>query len=198
MSFFRGYVLTKGKRCLEKFKGVEALKSYEEVKNHDEFAGILDGHSILLDFDDSEQAKIAFKMVQDLELSCRVYKTTRGVHILFKNRSVRKCGTGVKLACGLMADVKVGENAYSVLKFAGKEREILYDTENYQEVPNFFIPIKSNVDFFNMKKGEGRNQSLFNYILTLQSNGFGVDESRDCLKLINKIGRASCRERVFV
>ena len=186
MSFFRGYVLTKGKRCLEKFKDVEALRSYEEVKNHDEFAGILDGQSILLDFDDSEQAKIAFKMVQDLELNCRVYKTTRGVHILFKNRSVRKCGTGVKLACGLMADVKVGENAYSVLKFAGKEREVLYDTGDYQEVPKFFVPVKSNIDFFNMKKGEGRNQSLFNYILTLQSGGFAVEESRDCLRLINK------------
>ncbi len=186
MSFFRGYVLTKGKRCLEKFKDVEALRSYEEVKDHDEFAGILDGESILLDFDDSEQAKIAFKIVQDLELRCRVYQTTRGVHILFKNKSVKKCGTGVKLACGLMADVKVGMNAYSVLKFAGKEREVLYDTESYQEVPKFFKPIKSNVDFFNMKKGEGRNQSLFNYILTLQSDGFAVEESRDCLRLINK------------
>ena len=186
MVFFRGYVKTKNKKCKDKFKGVEKLKTYDEVKNLDEFAGILDGETILLDFDDSEQAKTAFKIVQDLKLKCRVYKTTRGVHILFKNNTVQKCGTGVRLACGLMADIKVGLNAYSILKFGGKEREILYDKSDVQEVPKFFTPIKSNINFVDMKKGEGRNQQLFNYILTLQSNGFSVSEARECLEVINK------------
>lgn len=184
--FFRGYVATKNKRCLNKFKGVENLKSYDEVKDLEEYAGILDGETILLDFDDAEHAKIAFKMVQEQNLKCRVYKTTRGVHIFFKNHKVNKCGTGIRLACGLLADVKVGVNAYSVLKFAGKEREILYDAGDYAEVPMFFVPVKSTVDFLNMKKGDGRNQSLFNYILTLQGCGFSVTESRECLELINK------------
>ena len=151
MVFFRGYVKTKNKKCKDKFKGVEKLKTYDEVKNLDEFAGILDGETILLDFDDSEQAKTAFKIVQDLKLKCRVYKTTRGVHILFKNNIVQKCGTGVRLACGLMADIKVGLNAYSILKFGGKEREILYDKSDVQEVPKFFTPIKSNINFVDIK-----------------------------------------------
>lgn len=171
---------------MEKFKDVTNLKSYEDVKCLNEFAGILDGETILLDFDDSEQAKIAFEIVQELKLKCRCYKTTRGIHILFKNHTVKRCGTGVRLACGLMADVKVGVNAYSILKFEGKEREILYDTHDYQEVPKFFIPVKSNINFLDMKKGDGRNQMLFNYILTLQSNGFSVDESRECLEIINR------------
>lgn len=183
--FFRGYVETKGKKCIDKFKNVTTLKSYEDVKNLPEFAGILDGETILLDFDDSEQAKIAFKIVNDLKLNCRVYKTTRGIHILFKNMHVKRCGTGVKLACGLNADVKVGVNSYSILKFNSKEREILYDTGDYQEVPKFFTPIRSNTNFLDMKKGDGRNQKLFTYILTLQSNGFSVDESRECLDVIN-------------
>lgn len=184
--FFRGYVATKNKRCLDKFKNVEKLKTYDEVKDLDEFAGILDGQTILLDFDDTEQAKTAFKIVQELELKCRVYKTTRGVHILFRNSKVKRCGTGVKLAVGLNADIKVGANAYSVLKFAGKERKILLDSKDVQEVPKLFVPVRSNVDFLNMKKGDGRNQKLFNYILTLQSNGFSIDESRECLETINK------------
>ena len=184
--FFRGYVATRNKRCLEKFKGVENLRSYDEVKNLNEYAGILDGQSILLDFDDSEQARTALKIVRDLDLKCRVYKTTRGVHILFKNSKVKRCGTGVKLACGLTADIKVGANAYSILKFDGKEREILRDSSDVQDVPRFFVPVRTKLDFLNMKKGEGRNQSLFNYILTLQSNGFSIDESRECLEVINK------------
>lgn len=186
MSFFRGYVRLKGKTCLDKFKDVEQLRNYDDVKSENAFGGVLNGETILLDFDDSEQAKIAFQIVQDLKLKCRCYKTTRGVHILFKNHMVNKCGTGVRLANGLMADVKAGKNSYSVLKKDGVEREIIYDTHDYQEVPKFFIPVKSNINFLDMKKGEGRNQMLFNYILTLQSNGFSVDESRECLEIINQ------------
>ena len=37
-----------------------------------------------------------------------------------------------------------------------------------------------------MKAGDGRNQSLFNYILTLQSAGFTQEESKECITLINK------------
>lgn len=185
MSFFRGYVLTKNKRCLEKFKDVENLKSYDDVKGEAEFAGILDGHSILLDFDDPKHADIAFQIVKDYNLKCRVYKTTRGVHILFKNNLVKKCATGTQLACGLIADIKVGCNAYSILKLDGHEREILYDTEDYQRVPKYFFPTKSSVDFISMGKGDGRNTSLYNYILTLQGYSFAVEEARECLRIIN-------------
>lgn len=184
--FFRGFVATKRKRCLEKFKDVEKLKTYEEVKELDEFAGILNGSTILLDFDDAKHAEVALKIVQEEHLRCRVYKTTRGVHVLFKNETVKRCGTGVKLACGLMADVKVGLNAYSILKYEGKEREILFDSDAIQEVPKFFVPVKSNAEFLSMGKGDGRNQALFNYILTLQSNKFSTSEARECLNIINK------------
>lgn len=184
--FFRGYVQTRGKRCVEKFKDVQRLKTYDEVKDLPEFAGILNGESILLDFDDEEQAKAAFQMVQDMQLKCRVYKTNRGVHVMFKNHSVQKCGTATRLACGLRADIKVGLNAYSVLKFKGQERPILYDSGAYDEVPAFFTPVSSPTEFWNMGSGDGRNQTLFGYILTLQSNGFSQDEAAHCIRVINK------------
>ena len=183
---FRGYVATKNKRCLEKFKDVERLKTYEEVKHLDEFAGILDGETILLDFDDEEQGKQAFQIVQDMQLKCRVYQTTRGVHILFRNHTVQKCSTATRLACGLRADIKVGLNAYSVLKFNGQERPILYDSEVYEEVPAFFTPVSSPTEFWKMGNGDGRNPALFGYILTLQSNGFSQDEAAACIRIINK------------
>jgi len=37
-----------------------------------------------------------------------------------------------------------------------------------------------------MDAGDGRNQALFNYILTLQSEDFTVEEARSCIRLINK------------
>lgn len=184
--FFRGYVETRGKRCIEKFKDVQRLKTYDEVKELREFAGILNGESILLDFDDEAQAKVAFQMVQDMQLKCRVYKTTRGVHIMFRNHKVQKCGTATRLACGLRADIKVGLNAYSVLKFKGQERPILYDSGEYEEVPAFFAPVSSPVEFWKMGAGDGRNQNLFGYILTLQGNGFSRNEADACVRIINK------------
>lgn len=75
------------------------------------------------------------------------------------------------------------------MKFEGKEREILYDaTENEeaQKLPRWLYPVKSNMDFLNMDAGDGRNQSLFNYILTLQSNDFTVEEARETIRIINK------------
>lgn len=184
--FFRGYVETKGKRCIEKFKDVQQLKTYEQAQLLNEFAGILDGESILLDFDDTVHAEKAFQMVQDMQLQCRVYKTTRGVHILFKNHQVEKCATAVRLACGLRADIKVGLNAYSILKFKGQERPILYDSGVYDEVPSFFIPTDSPIDFVGMKSGDGRNEKLFGYILTLQNNGLSKEDTKQCIELINK------------
>lgn len=37
-----------------------------------------------------------------------------------------------------------------------------------------------------MSAGDGRNQSLFNYILTLQSEDFTKEEARETIRLINR------------
>lgn len=196
---FKGYVPTKDKKCLMKFKNVDAseLQTYKQVKNLPEYAGILAEDTILIDVDDYEQSEILMNIVEDLQLNCRVYQTTRGKHFLFNNKDPSNeflqptCKTGTILACGITCDIKVGcKNSYSILKYKDKEREIIYDIfedEEYEDVPKWLLPInKQNIDFLNMESGDGRNQALFNYILTLQSNDFSVDEARECIKLINK------------
>lgn len=187
MDFFKGYVETKNKKCIEKIRGRNDFKNYNQVKLLPEFAGILAKETILIDVDDFEQSEILFRIVNDLKLKCRVYKTTRGKHFLFKNTEQQTCKTHTKVAVGLIVDIKVGvKNSYEVLKFNGKEREILYDTEEYETVPKWLFPIKTKQEFLEMESGDGRNQALFNYILTLQSNDFTENESRECIELINK------------
>lgn len=189
MELFRGFVETKEKKCVEKFKNRKDFKTYDQVKLLPEFAGILAEHTILVDIDDFEQSEILFKIVDKLQLRCRVYKTTRGKHFLFINKGVDTNKIHTKLACGLTADIKIGsKNSYSILKFNDKERPILYDKlddEEYQELPKFLLPVKSSVDFMGMEKGDGRNQALFNYILTLQSNDFTIEEARETIHIIN-------------
>lgn len=189
--FFKGYVETKNKKCMEKFKGRTDFKNYKQVQSLPEFAGILATDTILIDIDDFDESEILFKIVQDLKLKCRVYKTTRGKHFLFKNTNVESNRTHATLALGITSDIKIGKrNAYSILKFNNEDRPILYDTtgkkEEAQELPKWLMPIKTTMDFLNMSAGDGRNQALFNYILTLQANDFSKEEARETIKLINK------------
>lgn len=188
--FFKGYIATENKQAAEKFKNRNDFKSYDQVKSLPEFAGILANDTILIDIDDFDQSEILLNIVDDLGLKCRVYKTTRGKHFLFKNKLQDTCKTHTKLACGLTADIKVGvKNSYSVLKFNDKEREILYDKlegEEYDMIPKWLFPIKTNQEFLSMESGDGRNQAFFNYELTLQSNDFTVEEARETIRIINK------------
>lgn len=186
---FRGYIPTKNKVAQMKFKDKDVLP-YDKVKDLEEFAGVLNENTVLVDVDDKQQSEILMDIVEDLQLNCRVYQTTRGRHFVFKNdKMISKCGTDLKLACGLTSDIKVGVNSIEVLKFKGKERFVEWDVEDggdFDTIPKFLLPVKSNEDFVNMGAGDGRNQALFNYILTLQSNGFTKDEIREIITLMNK------------
>ena len=190
-NFFKGYIKTKNKSSVDKFKDVspDQLRKFEDVKDLSEYAGVLADDTILIDIDDYEQSEKLMDIVEEKQLACRVYETTRGKHFLFKNNIVEKCKTHSKLACGLEADIKLGtRNSYEVLKFDGKERPIIYDIfdgEEYEEVPKFLTPINTRIDFQNMEEGDGRNQTLFNYILTLQSNDFTIDEAKETIEVIN-------------
>lgn len=191
MQIFRGYVPTKDKQCLEKFKGRKRLNTLENVADLDEYAGILGTEAILIDVDDAKTSDLLFQIVQDFELKCRVYQTTRGKHFIFKNPEglVEKSWTKKTLALGITTDAKVGRNnSYEILKFDGVDRPIIYDTpeDEIQELPLWLTPVKSDQDFLSMGAGEGRNTALFTYILTLQSEDFSTEEARECIRLINR------------
>lgn len=187
---FKGYIETKNKQAIEKFKDRTDFKSLEEVKSLSEYAGVLAEDVILVDIDDFETSELLLNIVDNLELRCLVIATTRGKHFYFKNSDIISCKTHSKLACGLEADIKIGsKNSYSILKFDGKNRQILYnkfDEEDYEMLPKWLYPVKYNQDFLNMENGDGRNQALFNYILTLQASNFTKEEARETIKIINK------------
>jgi putative DNA primase/helicase len=191
VTFFKGFVMTKQKRCTEKFKNRTDFKTLEQVQSLDEYAGILANDAVLIDVDDGDQAELLMDIVEHLQLNCRVYQTTRGKHFLFKNSNgqIQKCFTHANLGCGLTADIKVGvKNSYEVLKFNGKERFIEWDIEEgqqYDELPKWLTPVRGSTEFLKMDAGDGRNQSLFNYILTLQAADFTVEEARETIRIIN-------------
>lgn len=187
---YKGYVETKGKQSIEKLKNRTKYKTYEEVKDLDGFGGVLANDTILIDIDDAEQSEILMNIVEEFQLDCRVYCTSRGRHFLFKNHTIARNRTHVQLAVGLTADIKVGSKlSYEVIKINGEERFCEWDIEEggkYQEVPKWLFPVKATAEFVDMDAGDGRNQALFNYILTLTANDFTVDETRECIRILNK------------
>jgi len=184
---FRAYLPTKNKVPLIKFKDAKTLP---EVTDLPEYAGLLADEVVLIDIDDYEQSERLMDIVEELQLNCRVYQTTRGKHFMFYGGNIDKCGTHLKLAVGVEADIKIGDhNSISVLKFNGSEREIIYDIEpheEYEPAPAWLTPVKTKTDFFNLQDGDGRNQKLFNYILTLQAAEISNEDIKTTIKLINE------------
>lgn len=184
---FRGYLPTKNKSPLIKFKDAKPLS---EVENLPEYAGLLADEVILIDVDDYDQSEKMMNIVEDLQLNCRVYATTRGKHFLFYGGNIDKCGTHLKLAVGIEADIKVGShNSISVLKFDGKDRKIIYDIEpdeEYEPAPAWLTPVKTKVDFNSLESGDGRNQKLFNHILSCQAAELSNEEIKETITLLNK------------
>lgn len=188
---YKGYVETKGKACIEKLKNRTSWKTLDQVKDRSGYGGVLANDTILIDLDDGEQAEILMNIVEDLQLNCKVLCTSRGKHFLFKNHTVTRNHTHVPLAVGLNADIKVGTKlSYEVLKMNGEERFCEWDVEDpsipYDELPKWLTPVKASVDFLDMSAGDGRNQALFNYILTLTSYGFTKEECRECIRILNQ------------
>ena len=185
---FKGYIPTKDKASLMQFKNNSSeLFTYDQAKVLSEFGGVLNDNVILIDIDDKKESDLLLDIVKALKLKCRVHKTNRGKHFFFLNDQVKGCKTHTKLAIGLTADIKIGsKNSYAILKYENKMRKVLYDTQTYEVLPSYLLPVKSNIDFIKMKDGDGRNSALYKYILTLQNHNFTIDEIKNCIKLINK------------
>lgn len=187
---YKGYIETRGKQPCEKLKNRTKWKTLEEVKNLNGYAGVLEKDTIFVDIDDPEQSEILMDIVEEYQLNCRVYCTKRGKHFVFKNHSITRNRGGIQLAVGLTADIKVGlKTSYEVIKIYGEERFIEWDIEEgeeYQEIPKWLFPVPTTADFIDMDAGDGRNQALFNYILTLTANDFTVEETRECIRILNK------------
>ena len=189
MNLYKGFIPTNGKKSQMAFKDKTSkdLLSLAEAQKFNEYAGVLADDTVLVDIDDSEQSKILLDIVKNLGLKCKVLATSRGMHFLFKTDKPMVNRTHCKLAIGLVADIKGGGKAsYEVIKQAGVEREVLYDTEQYEFLPKFLTPIKTSVNVLSLCEGEGRNNALFSYILPLQQNEFTVEECRECIKIINE------------
>lgn len=187
MGLYKGFIATNGKEPIEKYKGLDSFRCYADAVKLPSFAGVLRDDCILIDLDDAESAEKMMQIVEDLQIRCRVTCTSRGKHFTFRNSGVEKCGTGLKLACGLVADIKTG-GMPEVLKVDGEERFCEWGDENpeggdYDELPIWMHPVTTKMDFTNTVS---RNNDFYGYILVLQTQlAMTNDQVRQTIRIIN-------------
>lgn|GEM_PF-211478 len=193
INIFRGYVRTQNKRCIDKFnyKDGHKLKTFEQIKNLPEFAGILNGEWTVIDIDERTQAEKLYEIVISKNINCRVYETTRGKHFVFKSSPAIKQNHGGRFnAIGLKFDAKYGKNAYIMVKFNNKWRKPVREFDENKPiatVPMWLCSIgKEDPRLFELGDGDGRNNALFTHIGTLVRKGLDIADIKIALGIINK------------
>lgn len=167
-------------------------KSWAEVKDFDNIGLIVPKPFIVLDFDTTSDAEIMLKIIEALDLKCRVMRTTRGIHVWFRSEEPWKCFKKTRLAIGIYSDCKShSKNAYVKIKDGGTMREWIrkIPTDQIEAVPRWLYPISNpagKFEFKGMGDGSGRNQELYNYIVYLQTKGFGREEIKKAIEVINE------------
>lgn len=189
------YIECNGKQAIEKFKDVSArsLRNYNQIADCRSFGGRLRKDVVLIDIDDMTQAEVFYKVIQHENVKCRVYKTDKGMHFLFKNKPNFKCNKSkLHIVLGLKVDVKTGNAyAYESIKIDGVMRELIYDIkegEFYDELPNwaYTTGAENATKLFNLTNGDGRNDILHRYVWSLQYMKFKKDEVKHIIRLINR------------
>lgn len=201
-NMFRGYIPTNGKVPLYSVKTYIPL---ENPPDRGDYGGILADEYIQVDVDEVELANKVFEIVQEYKIRCNILKTSRGLHFYFKNTTVKNQATHCYSACGIPCDYGLGSKKRITplritkdvekikyingeeIKYLEKEtiqREWIQTYEEIEELPCWLYPI--SIKDTGVMEIEARNQSLFNYILVLQSKGLNKDEIRKTIKIINK------------
>ena len=170
---FKTYVKGRGKKPAEKVKGRDHISDFDEVCHEDCFGAILNSGYVDISFDSKDMYENFLKMAEANEWRCLALPSAKGGHTYWRNTNrYLKNGADRKLAVGLVADIHSG-STYIPLKVDGVERfppdYDKYPEEVYQEVPDELLPVDTAVNLWRMTDGEGRNTSLFKYILVLQS-----------------------------
>lgn len=172
-TYVRGQSSGDGKRPAEKVKDRDSISTFDEVKDCDCFGGLLQKDVIDISFDTKELYEAFLEMAEANDWKCLCLPSKKGGHTYWKNtQKFIKSGADKHLAVGLIADIHKG-STYIPLCVHGEKRfppdYDIFEDEDYQEVPEELLPVNTNIDLWQLKNGNGRNENLFKYILLLQA-----------------------------
>ncbi|OHR08219.1 phage/plasmid primase, P4 family [Staphylococcus sp. HMSC077H01] len=188
---YKGYLKSSGKRTITTFKdNKDVLLDYKQARALKSFVGVLDEDYIMVDVDDMNEAQLLLNIIEDEQIKCNILETDNGMHFYFKGYNMTNNKTKNFSAIGIMCDYKLGiKNSCDPLKINGEFRKWLkrVDETEIDELPKWLeASFKTDPGFTELAEGDGRNQTLFNYILKLQQIAMSKEEIRNTIRLINK------------
>ena len=197
MNIFSGYLPSNGKTPLTSVKD-KSNWLYEPPTSGD-YVGILKPNIVQVDIDNLDDAEIVRNVVDEYKLRCDILKTSRGYHFYFLDcGNIKSQSVGMFNAMGLESDIGLGSKHRVVPLKITREVEGVDGNKSIQTITREWIQQNSELDIlppylrpigskdFRLKDTKTRNQTLFNYILTLQIHNFSKSEVRRVIKIINK------------
>ena len=173
------------------FDKIGLYKGFVKNQKGRKFPGRNPDNVVLMDADEQPHSDILKKIIEGEQLGAYITDRDggRGIHaLMFNSDASLKKADKVMLACGIVVDFHPGYSlAGECLKYNGVERKAIYDSYPYQNIPKYFTPLpKYDEDFTNLGEGDGRNSTLFSYILRLQAAGLSKEEIRETFGILNK------------
>lgn len=173
----------------------EFLFGYREAKDFDDVAVLIEEPYVVIDIDNSDEAQRLYDLVESEDIKCWVMKTTRGMHFWFKTPTPLKNSVGANTALTVLADYRswghkpdgTPKKSYVKVKDGGVWRTWLRRClpAHMDEIPYYLLPLHSKYHFSGLDEGSGRNQLLYEYILTLQRAGYDKERVRETISYIN-------------
>lgn len=141
-ALYRGFIkCNSDKTAAQPYKDGEPLLTLEEAQKYENYAGVMNDDVVMVDIDDSGHAERLRKILMEYQIQCRITKTRRGMHFTFFCHDKLRNLSHIETAIGLVADYKYGiNNCYELLKYKGKEREVIADPDMIQVIPRWLYP----------------------------------------------------------
>lgn len=138
---------------------------------------------IIVDVDEGKEQIL--KILKALKLHTLMMKTPHGVHMYFKTNKDFPQRVGMILPCGLKCDFRCANKGYVILPF-GAENRSFNNCHRIAELPMEFTPMSKRESLLGLKKGDGRNASLFAHLMAYKNHGASNDQVAQMAEVINQ------------
>lgn len=168
-----------------------------EVKGLEGCVGALAKNVVMLDIDNAQDLAAFERILAYTKVRVPTMITPHGKHFYFlaNEKVVENNFTRGLLACGVVADVKVGaKNGFDCVKQQGDENWRVWENEDAQLIPYpaFCKPVlKGNKaqeqGSFTQSHEGSRNDKLFSFITALKNGGFDYKSTLALCRMINRV-----------
>lgn len=143
--------------------------------------------------DNPDSSMYVERMLNDLGIKYSYNRTSRGVHFLFKDKTLAvPSDAEAKCSLAITVDHRANNKGYIILPVNDPHRSWGEWLDDVDDLPGFLKPVmsakgQSVKSFIGLGQGEGRNTELFKWrTKLLQSNRLMDSEIKQSLELINK------------